>query len=163
MESLFLAVYSIFLFAWTPILTNTISGEMNVGIIFVCFVMSMITGTLIFEVNSILMEIMIIYLRFDYFRTIVVFFVFESFIFYLIYSINSFSFRLLLLSMINVLLQLSKGCFGFYNPLNSIIKTKILIEKYRALLMNIFRIPLNLYVILILLFLKFLNPFTVLI
>lgn len=104
MESLFLAVYSIFLFAWTPILTNTISGEMNVGIIFVCFVMSMITGTLIFEVNSILMEIMIIYLRFDYFRTIVVFFVFESFIFYLIYSINSFSFRLLLLSMINVLL-----------------------------------------------------------
>ena len=50
MESLFLAVYSIFLFAWTPILANTASGEINVGIIFICFVMSMITGTLLFEV-----------------------------------------------------------------------------------------------------------------
>lgn len=51
-ESLFLAVHSIFLFAWTPILTNTEGGEINVGIIFVCFVMSMITGTMLFEVNK---------------------------------------------------------------------------------------------------------------
>ncbi len=56
---------------------------------------------------------------------------------------------------------MNKGCFGFYNPLNSIIKTKILEEKFRALLMNIFRIPLNIYVVVVLLFLKYLDPFTV--
>ena len=51
MESLFMATNSIFLFAWTPILQSSIVGEINVGIIFICFIMSMITGTMIFEVR----------------------------------------------------------------------------------------------------------------
>jgi hypothetical protein len=101
-ESLFLAVHSIFLFAWTPILTNTVGGEINVGIIFVCFVMSMITGTMLFEVNNKITQIILIYFRLDYFKTIVVFFVFESTLFYMIYSIDSFTMRVILLSMINV-------------------------------------------------------------
>lgn len=50
MESLYLAVNGIFLFAWTPILSHTAAGEINVGIIFVCFMMSLICGTMIFEV-----------------------------------------------------------------------------------------------------------------
>ena len=56
-------------------------------------------------------------------------------------------------------LSLFNGLTGFYNPLNSIVKSKILVERYRALLMNIFRIPLNTYVIVVLLFLKYMNPF----
>ena len=51
MESLFFATNSIFLFAWTPILQNSIVGEINVGIIFITFIMSMITGRMIFEVK----------------------------------------------------------------------------------------------------------------
>ena len=62
--------------------------------------------------------------------------------------------RLLYLSLFN-------GMTGFYNPLNSIIKSNILVEKYRALLMNLFRIPLNTYVIIVLLTLRYMNPFTV--
>jgi hypothetical protein len=46
-------------------------------------------------------------------------------------------------------------------PLNSIIKSKILVEKHRATLMNIFRIPVNVYVILTLLALKYIDAFTV--
>ena len=58
-------------------------------------------------------------------------------------------------------LALFNGLTGFYNPLNSIIKSNILVEKYRALLMNLFRIPLNTYVIVVLLTLRYMNPFTV--
>jgi cbb3-type cytochrome oxidase subunit 3 len=53
------------------------------------------------------------------------------------------------------------GIQGFYNPLNSIIKSKILEEKYRATLMNIFRIPLNLYVIIILFVVKYMKPLSI--
>jgi predicted MFS family arabinose efflux permease len=51
MESLFMATNSIFLFAWTPILQSSSGGDINVGIIFICFIMSMITGTMLFEVS----------------------------------------------------------------------------------------------------------------
>ncbi len=53
MESLFLGTNTIFLFAWTPILQSSTSGDINVGIIFVCFIMSMIIGTMLFEVTII--------------------------------------------------------------------------------------------------------------
>ena len=51
-ESLFMAVYNIFLFAWTPILqSSTTATEINIGIIFITFIMSMIAGTMLFEVS----------------------------------------------------------------------------------------------------------------
>ena len=78
----------------------------------------------------------------------------EALLFLLVYCKDSFFIRLISLSLIN-------GFQGFYNPVNSIIKSKILVEKYRALLMNIFRIPLNLYVIVVLFTLRYMNPFTV--
>jgi hypothetical protein len=52
MESLFLGTNTIFLFAWTPILQSSATGDINVGIIFVCFIMSMIIGTMLFEVTN---------------------------------------------------------------------------------------------------------------
>jgi hypothetical protein len=48
-----------------------------------------------------------------------------------------------------------------YLPLNSIIKSKILVEKHRATLMSIFRMPVNAYVIITLLALKYMDAFTV--
>ena len=51
MESIFNGVLNIYLFAWTPILQNSVrNSEINVGIIFNCFVLSMITGTMLYEV-----------------------------------------------------------------------------------------------------------------
>ena len=103
MESLFLATNSIFLFSWTPILESSTSGEINVGIIFVCFILSMISGTMLFEVNSNLNKILLINLRIDYIKSLVVFFIFECSTFFTLYMIKSFTIRLILLSIVNVL------------------------------------------------------------
>ena len=146
-ESLSMAVLNIFLFSWTPILQNSTDGGINVGFIFTCMVITLILGTTIYEIT-------ILHLGCDYYSSIAVSLLFESLLFIAVYFIDSFTCRLILLSAIN-------GVTGFYNPLNSIIKSKILVDKYRALLMNIFRIPLNFYVIVVLITLRFMDPFDV--
>lgn len=148
-ESLFQAVLNIYLFAWTPLLLASTPTGINVGFIFTCFVITLILGTNIFEIT-------ILRLKIRYFNAIAVTLLIEFLIFIFIYFIDSFLVRLILLSCIN-------GISGYYNPLNSIIKSKILIEKYRALLMSIFRIPLNLYVIVVLLCIRYMDPFDVII
>ena len=146
-ESIVMAVLNIFLFSWTPILKNSTTGGINVGFIFTCMVLTMIVGTKTYEVT-------ILHLGCDYYMSIAVSLLIEALLFFIVYCKESFFIRLISLALIN-------GFQGFYNPVNSIIKSKILIEKYRALLMNIFRIPLNLYVIIVLFTLRYMNPFTV--
>ena len=131
----------------TPILKNSTPGGINVGFIFTCMVLTMIVGTKTYEVT-------ILHLGCDYYMSIAVSLLIEALLFFIVYCKESFFIRLISLALIN-------GFQGFYNPVNSIIKSKILIEKYRALLMNIFRIPLNLYVIIVLFTLRYMNPFTV--
>lgn len=147
-ESLFQAVVNIYLFAWTPILQNSTYMGINVGFIFTCFVTTMIIGTKIYE-------IFMIYLKSEYYISISISLLLELICFFLISYIDSFTIRLILLACIN-------GVTGFFNPLNSIIKSRILVEEYRATLMSIFRIPLNLYVIIVLVSLRYMNPFQVL-
>ena len=48
-ESIVMAVLNIFLFSWTPILKESTPGEINVGFIFTCMVLTMILGTKIYE------------------------------------------------------------------------------------------------------------------
>ena len=93
-------------------------------------------------------------LDFDNYMSIAGCVIIQGILMFLTYAINGFLPRLIFLSLFN-------GVTGFYNPLNSIIKASILIEKYRALLMNLFRVPLNFYVIIVLLTLRLMNPFTV--
>ncbi len=50
---------------------------------------------------------------------------------------------------------------GYVLPLNSSIKSRILDEKSRALLMSIFRMPISIYVIAILIALQYLEPMIV--
>lgn len=147
-ESCFLAVQNIFLFAWTPILLATNDNKsINVGFIFICLVTTLIIGTKSYEVC-------IIYHRLQRYLTLSMCILLSSVCYFCVYSIENYIVRLIFLSMIN-------GITGMFNPLNSVIKSNILEEKHRALLMNIFRIPLNFYVILILLLLRYINPFTV--
>lgn len=146
-ESIVMAVLNIFLFSWTPILKESTPGGINVGFIFTCMVLTMILGTKVYEV-------IILHLGCDYYASIGASLFLEGFLFLVVFFADNFRTRLLCLSAIN-------GIQGFYNPLNSIIKSKILVEKYRALLMNIFRIPLNLYVIVVLVTLRYMNPFHV--
>jgi hypothetical protein len=146
-ESLFQAVINIYLFIWTPILQNSTEKQINVGFIFTCFVIALILGTTLFE-------IFMIYLRCEYYLSITISLLTELILFFFVYYIEKFIVRMILLAGIN-------GISGFVNPLNSIIKSKILLEEHRATLMSIFRIPLNFYVILVLISLRYINPFTV--
>jgi hypothetical protein len=48
-----------------------------------------------------------------------------------------------------------------FNPVLSYIRSIILHEQYRSLLMNLFRVPLNVVVIVLLLLTKYFNPFSI--
>lgn len=146
-ESLFQAVINIYLFIWTPILQNSTDKQINVGFIFTCFVIALILGTTLFE-------IFMIYLRSEYYISITISLLAELIFLFFVYYTENFLVRMILLAGVN-------GISGFVNPLNSIIKSRILIEEHRATLMSIFRIPLNLYVIIVLISLRYMNPFTV--
>ena len=146
-EGIAMACLNIFLFSWTPILKQSTPGGMNVGFIFTSMVLTMIVGTKSYEV-------LIVYLQFDYYMSIAGCMFFQGLLLFLTYYIESFLARMIFLALFN-------GLTGFYNPLNSIVKANILIEKYRALLMNLFRVPLNIYVIIVLLTLRYMNSFTV--
>ncbi len=146
-EGIAMACLNIFLFSWTPILKQSTPGGMNVGFIFTSMVLTMIVGTKSYEV-------LIVYLQFDYYMSIAGCMFFQGLLLFLTYYIEGFLCRMIFLALFN-------GLTGFYNPLNSIIKSNILVEKYRALLMNLFRVPLNTYVIIVLLTLRYMNSFTV--
>jgi hypothetical protein len=146
-ESMYQAVVNIYLFSWTPILQNSSETGINVGFIFTCFVVTLILGTHIFE-------IFMLYLQSDYYKSITSAIFGLAMIFFFVYYVDSFYIRFLLLAAVN-------GTSGFLNPLMSIIKSRILVEKYRALLMSIFRIPLNAFVIIVLLLVRYMNPFHV--
>jgi hypothetical protein len=146
-ESFYQAVVNIYLFAWTPILQNSTLLGINVGFIFTCFVLTMIIGTKFYE-------IFMIYLKCEYYISISICLLIEVLLFFFISYIDVFLVRLFLLAAVN-------GTCGFFGPLNSIIKSRILVEKHRATLMSIFRIPLNLYVIIVLVSLRYMDPFQV--
>ena len=143
-ESINLIILYIFLFSWTPILKQSTEKEINIGYIYTCMVLTMIIGTKLYE-------ILIIYYNFNYYMSITGCSFIQGLLLYMTYFDNRFLARLIYLSLFN-------GLIGFYNPLNSIVKSIILIEEYRALLMNIFRIPYNIYVIISLFKLKNINP-----
>ncbi len=146
-EGIAMAVLNIYLFSWTPILKQSTPGGMNVGFIFTCMVLTMIVGTKSYEV-------LIVYCNLDYYMSITGCLFIQGFLLVITYFHANFLARLIYLALFN-------GLTGFYGPLNSIVKSNILAEEYRALLMNIFRIPLNAYVIIVLLTLRYMNSFTV--
>lgn len=146
-EGIAMACLNIYLFSWTPILKQSTPGGMNVGFIFTTMVLTMIVGTKTYEV-------LIVYMKADNYISIAGCMLLQGLLMYLTYAVNGFLPRMIFLALFN-------GLTGFYNPLNSTIKSNILMEKYRALLMNMFRIPLNTYVIIVLLTLRMMNPFTV--
>ena len=148
MESFWQAVLNIFIFAWTPILQHTTTEKFNPGMVFITFVMLIIAGTKVYE-------LVCIYLKGNLYLSLASGILVELIAFSVILVFpNNFMITYISLGIIN-------GMCGYYQPINSIIKAKIIKEKVRALMMNIFRIPLNLYVVSALLFLKNLDPTTV--
>lgn len=147
-ESLIQAVLNVFIFAWTPLLQMTVeNGSFNPGMAFINFVLLIILGAKLYE-------IVIINFKCNLYLSVSICIIFQIFLFGFIYFENSFFIRFICCALIN-------GSCGFYQPANSIIKAKILPEKFRTTLMSMFRIPLNIYVIVVLLYIKSMNPLNI--
>ncbi len=124
--------FGLFLFGWTPLLKGlTITGEINVGFAFVCFIMFLITGATIFEITVIKLRIKLYTALFYGILANIIFFIIA------VYT-RSFIVGLFALASIN-------GLIGFVNPLLSTIKSQIISESHRSQIMGIFRVPLNLF------------------
>ena len=119
---------------------------MNIGFIFIAMALSLIIGCKFYE-------ILIAYLHFDYYASITVNLFLQGLFLFLVYYINSFFWRMIFLSLFN-------GMFRLYNSLNSIIKSDVLIGRYKSSIMNLFSIPTNIYIIVIFLHLNYMNYFT---
>ena len=145
-EGLVMACINIYFFSWTPILKQSTYGQINVGFIFTIMLLVKMIGFEFFHM-------LIINLRFDYYISMIVFLFLQGLVLFLIYYINSFLSRMFFLSIFN-------GLFGFYNLLNSKIKSDILVEQYKATINFLFNIPNNIYIIVIFLHLNFMNCFT---
>jgi MFS family permease len=96
MESLFQACIHLFIFSWTPILQSTTDdGRMNIGFIFVCFVFTTIIATTIFD-------LLVINMKAGLYGSMCALLFINMTIFYLIYVVDSFFARLIMLACINV-------------------------------------------------------------
>ena len=145
-EGLVMACLKIYFFSWTPILKQSTPGGINFGFIFIVLVLGMIIGYKFYEM-------IIIHLRFNYYISITGTLFLQGLILFLIYYINSFFWRMIFLSLFNAL-------FGFYSPLIDLIKSNILNEEYKSIIMGLFNIPTNIYIIVIFLHLNYMNCFT---
>ncbi len=147
-EAIVQSSFSLFIFIWTPILSNLApSGELNYGTAFICFVLSLICGAIIYD-------ILLIKLKYSYYKVLFGSLLLQFFCFVLILISRSFYLCLMVFAVIN-------GNLGFASPLLSIIKSNLIIERYRSQLMTIFRIPLYVIVITLLLLNYFVGPYKV--
>jgi hypothetical protein len=95
-ESIFQACLNLFIFAWTPILQRSTEWpEINVGFIFICYVIVMIIFTALYE-------LFIIYMKSRYYLSLAVVLMINTIMWYLVYSTESFFWRMQFLSIINV-------------------------------------------------------------
>lgn len=143
-ESIMNSSWGLFLFSWTPLLNDlSIKNHVNVGFTYICFVMALIGG-------AILYEIFIIKLRKSYYKVLFVAILIQIICFLVIVYTRSFYICLINLAFVN-------GMIGFTSPLFSIIKSSVIIEKFRSQIMSLFRVPLNIYVITLLLMTHYLS------
>jgi hypothetical protein len=138
---------NLFNFIWTPVLQMTAGTlDINPGMVFTILILSfLIHNKFLALLNK---------LNISYFKILVLFTCFFTFYFISIYFFPSWNVRLNCLVLIG-------GGGGLFNPIISYIKSNSLLERHRALIMNLFRIPLNLGLILTLFLANFLNPFII--
>ena len=128
-EGIMITVFNVFLFSWTPILKETISGYINIGFI---FILMDLTKNIIFPFYQILN------INFDidnYFSISGCLFI-EGLFFYFIYFHNSFLWRMIYFCIIYRFIKLSLS-------LRSILISTIFEEKSKIILLNLFNIPFS--------------------
>lgn len=137
-QSLFLGAMYTFVFLWTPALAN--SGAIPHGIVFSTFMAMVCIGTTIFKCFSAQVE----------------------FLPYVIFGISAISCGLTVISMGNTTWVFSSfmafelAC-GIMFPTYGSLRSKYVPDEHRTTIMNIYRIPLNLFVVLVLLNKRFMS------
>lgn len=95
-ESIWQACLSLFIFIWTPIMQlSHPEGHMNVGFIFFCFVLVMVSGTSVFE-------LLVINIKARYYLCMSIALLAELVASFTIYYVESFQVRLIAFAIINV-------------------------------------------------------------
>ena len=96
-ESIYAAALNLYIFIWTPVLQmSTKDGELNVGFVFVVFVIMTLVGTAMFE-------LLVINIKTKYFFSMVLSLTLEACCFFVIYFWESFTVRLVFISLIDVI------------------------------------------------------------
>jgi hypothetical protein len=96
MESMFWATNNIFMFIWTPLLQEVGGQGINIGMIGVSFVLCMILGTVMFDV-------MLLKCHFGYYTSLLFGFVASLTYLLVVYFVQNFIIRLVLLAFVNVI------------------------------------------------------------
>jgi MFS family permease len=141
-QSFFEASMYTFVFLWTPVLLeiskiNNFNQNLPYGLIFACFMVSIMIGSSIYE---------ILYQKYQlYLENILAFLLFFSSI---SLFIPIFTQNLILVFIFFLIFEIN--C-GIYFPCMSSLRGKYIPEQTRSIIMNFFRIPLNILVIIVLL------------
>jgi hypothetical protein len=101
--------------------------------------------------GAILYEIFIIKLKKKFYNILFISIGIQIIFFIVIVYSRSFYISLISFAIVN-------GAIGFTSPLFSIIKSNIIQEKFRSQLMSLFRVPLNVFVIILLLLTHVFSP-----
>ncbi|GBG31436.1 Molybdate-anion transporter [Hondaea fermentalgiana] len=144
-QSCFEGAMYIFVYMWTPTLESTASDEgMPHGIVFACFMVSIMIGTHIYqlalkhkETETVLM-----------YNAAVASLCLAAPAFTSSHTINFFAFCVF------------EVCVGVYHPGVGFLRAKYIPEEVRATIVNFFRVPLNGFVVLVLLYTSHLSSAT---
>lgn len=142
-ESAFKISLTLFSFMWTPLLEETSGGLIHPGAIFVCFMLARLIGSEIFEGSKKILKTNTYVL--SIFITVT-----GALSFWLEYSLKSFQMRLLMLIYFD-------GLSGIFMPLMSSLKSQMIQERMRTTIMTFFRLPINLFCIIILFVTRYLT------
>jgi hypothetical protein len=130
-SSLFEGSMYIFVFMWTPALTEREVGDLPFGLIFATFMVSCMAGSSIFSFQS---------------ETIK-----GELLAMIVFGVASFAMGMVAMSSSNTAkffsMNLFEICVGMYFPVMGILKGTIVPESKRAAIYNLFRIPLNFIVL----------------
>lgn len=131
------SVMIVYIFIWTPLLLSSNSNT-NFGLTFLCFTFSIIIFSKLFEIQILLGNV-------EYYDNFSIILLINAFFLLIPFYIDNFKVKLFCFTIVN-------GTFGYLMPSLSAFKSKLLNEKYRTLLMSVYKVPTYFLSILTLIF-----------
>jgi len=130
-QSLFEGAMYLFVFMWTPAIDSVATEEVNHGWVFACFMLSCMVGTEIFGrvTKTVVVE-----------KAMIVVVFCASLTMLLSSQIESYYLRLAMFCLFEL-------CVGAYWPAMGMQRSKYVPDQIKSTVMNIFRVPLNIIVI----------------